>query len=153
MSSHAFLGFLNDVIGKDNGVINGLTQENLRNIGIIDAKENGPKNDEIERKEKAGTFSFPTPTPQSTIIGMTLYPKKHMAALKSTASPATLQSLHEQGELLLVNKEPELQNTIGLPYCTLAMQGASFPETRQRLEHVLHKIGIEAPELVAHHYN
>jgi hypothetical protein len=84
---------------------------------------------------------------------MTLYPRKHIAALKSTASPATLQRLHEQGELLLLQREPELRYNCGLPYCTLATQGASFSQARQRLEHALHKIGIQAPELAAHQYD
>ena len=93
--------------------------------------------------------SLPALKPRGSVVGLQLYPGKHGQALKTTASPATLQKLHEDGEMLFLKIDPELRETNDpmVPFCTLAVHGQSFSATRCRLQKICMEIGIEASDL------
>ena len=105
---------------------------------------------------KAGQENVSTSLPvlkaYGTLVGYKLYADKHGQALSTTARPATLQKLHDDGELLLMQHDTEVRETYGtpsVPFCTLAVHDRSFSSALCKLQKICLELGIEAPELNA----
>ena len=82
-----------------------------------------------------------------------LYKEKHGQALTSTARPSVLQSMHGKGEWILsLDKSADQMAEFGFPYCTVAIKRERFEDARAKLQKLLHKVGIEAPELDIQYY-
>ena len=102
-------------------------------------------------KENVST-SLPVLKPYGTLVGYKLYADKHGQALRETAHLSSLQKLHEDGELLLIQHDTEVRETYGTPgkpFCTLAVHGRSFSPALCKLQKICLELGIEAPELNA----
>ncbi|XP_070197879.1 uncharacterized protein [Littorina saxatilis] len=96
---------------------------------------------------------FKVPPPCCFIVGYTLYPRKHGAALNTTARPETLHRLHAEGELLFLRLEAAIIDQADeLPFCVLAVKGQSFSDARNTLERLCVRFGIDTPELCKDHY-
>ena len=130
-----------------------LTETPAIDVSNVDQQEKAHSGKHVlkARQENVST-SLPVLKPYGTLVGYKLYADKHGQALSTTAHPATLQKLHDDGELLLMQHDTEMRETDGrpgLPFCTLAVHGSSFSAALCQLQKICLELGIEASELNA----
>ncbi|XP_061012363.1 carnosine synthase 1 [Dama dama] len=86
------------------------------------------------------------PRARGHLVGVMCLVSQHLQALSSTASPETLQALHDQGLLRLnLLEEALVPGEYEEPYCSVACAGSSPAEARHRLLGLCQGLGIDGP--------
>ncbi|KAM7226191.1 hypothetical protein CapIbe_022336 [Capra ibex] len=86
------------------------------------------------------------PRARGHLVGVMCLVSQHLKALSSTASPETLQALHDQGLLRLnLLEEALVPGEYEEPYCSVACAGSSPAEARHRLLGLCQGLGIDGP--------
>nr|KAG5699351.1 hypothetical protein BaRGS_004288 [Batillaria attramentaria] len=83
------------------------------------------------------------------LIGLLLYPGRHGNALATTATPERLQKLHDQGTVVFMQSEEEVDggpHEYESPFATLVVRGATVEETRAKFMSVCLTLGLETED-------
>ena len=84
------------------------------------------------------------------MMGISLFSSRHRHALQTTATPARLQQLHDDGHIVFIQFDSEMDSSHGSsfeePCASLAVKAANVEEARARLISVCTSLGLETEE-------